>query len=93
MKNYKDKRILVSGGAGFLGSHLCRNLLSEGHDVICVDNFSTGQKSNILELIDNKKFELIKHDITLPILLEVDEIYNLGCLLAYSLSRRSNSDY
>ena len=79
MKNYKDKRILVSGGAGFLGSHLCRNLLSEGHDIICVDNFSTGQKSNILELIDNKKFELIKHDITLPILLEVDEIYNLGC--------------
>ena len=79
MKNYKGKRILVSGGAGFLGSHLCRNLLSEGHDVICVDNFSTGQKSNILELIDNKKFELIEHDITSPILLEVDEIYNLGC--------------
>lgn len=79
MKNYKGKRILVSGGAGFVGSHLCRNLLSEGHDVICVDNFSTGQKSNILELIDNKKFELIKHDITSPILLEVDEIYNLGC--------------
>ena len=79
MKNYKSKRILVSGGAGFLGSHLCRYLLSDGHDVICIDNFSTGQKSNILELIDNKKFELIKHDITLPIFLEVDEIYNLGC--------------
>jgi UDP-glucuronate decarboxylase len=73
------KRILVTGGAGFLGSHLCERLLREGHDVICVDNFFTSQKSNIDHLLDDHNFELIRHDITLPLFLEVDEIYNLAC--------------
>lgn len=73
------KRILVTGGAGFLGSHLCERLLSQGHDVICVDNFFTSQKSNLIHLLSNPNFELIRHDITIPIYLEVDEIYNLAC--------------
>jgi len=73
------KRILVTGGAGFLGSHLCERLIVQGHDVICLDNFFTSQKSNVLHLLDNKNFELIRHDITHPIWLEVDEIYNLAC--------------
>jgi UDP-glucuronate decarboxylase len=73
------KRILVTGGAGFLGSHLCKRLLAEGNDVICVDNFYTGNKSNILELLDNKQFELMRHDVTFPLYVEVDEIYNLAC--------------
>lgn len=72
-------RILVTGGAGFLGSHLCERLLSEGHDVICLDNFFTGSKDNIIHLMDNHRFELIRHDIVEPILLEVDRIYNLAC--------------
>lgn len=72
-------RILVTGGAGFLGSHLCERLLNEGHDVICVDNFFTGSKDNIIHLMDNHRFELIRHDIVEPILLEVDRIYNLAC--------------
>ena len=72
-------RILVTGGAGFLGSHLCERLLSEGHDVICLDNFFTGSRDNILHLMDNHRFELIRHDIVEPILLEVDRIYNLAC--------------
>ncbi|MGB7070256.1 MAG: UDP-glucuronic acid decarboxylase family protein [Pyrinomonadaceae bacterium] len=72
-------RILVTGGAGFIGSHLCERLLADGHDVICLDNFFTGRKSNILQLIDNKRFEIIRHDVTEPILLEVDQIYNLAC--------------
>jgi UDP-glucuronate decarboxylase len=73
------KRILVTGGAGFLGSHLCRRLVDEGHDVICLDNFFTSQKSNVAELLARPNFELIRHDVTQPIWLEVDEIYNLAC--------------
>ncbi|WP_206202009.1 UDP-glucuronic acid decarboxylase family protein [Terasakiella sp. SH-1] len=73
------KRILVTGGAGFLGSHLCERLLKEGHDVICADNFFTGSKDNIRHLLDNPYFELMRHDITFPLYVEVDEIYNLAC--------------
>lgn len=73
------KRILVTGGAGFLGSHLCKRLLHEGNEVICVDNFFTGDKKNIEELIADPYFEVIRHDVTLPLYLEVDEIYNLAC--------------
>ena len=73
------KRILVTGGAGFLGSHLCQRLVDAGHDVICLDNFFTSQKSNLAPLLGRSNFELIRHDITLPIFLEVDEIYNLAC--------------
>jgi UDP-glucuronate decarboxylase len=73
------KRILVTGGAGFLGSHLCERLLDSGHDVICLDNFFTSQKSNIAHLLGRSNFELIRHDITLPVFLEVDEVYNLAC--------------
>jgi len=73
------KRILVTGGSGFLGSHLCLRLLNLGHDILCVDNFFTGAKDNIIELLDNQHFELIRHDITFPLYLEVDEIYNLAC--------------
>ena len=72
-------RILVTGGAGFIGSHLCERLLAEGQEVVCLDNFFTGRKTNILHLLDNKSFELIRHDVTEPILLEVDQIYNLAC--------------
>ena len=74
-----QKRILVTGGAGFLGSHLCETLLSNGHEVVCVDNYYTGSKANIKHLIDNANFELIRHDITFPLYVEVDEIYNLAC--------------
>ncbi|ADR34786.1 NAD-dependent epimerase/dehydratase [Sulfuricurvum kujiense DSM 16994] len=73
------KRILVTGGAGFVGSHLCRRLLNEGNDVICLDNFFTGSKENIIDLLPHPYFELIRHDVQEPILLEVDEIYNLAC--------------
>ena len=73
------KRILVTGGAGFLGSHLCERLVVDGHDVICLDNFFTSQKSNVEHLLAEKNFELIRHDVTQPIYLEVDEIYNLAC--------------
>jgi len=73
------KRILVTGGAGFLGSHLCDRLVAAGHDVICLDNFYTSQKSNIEHLLDHRNFEVIRHDITDPIKIEVDEIYNLAC--------------
>lgn len=78
MKNYLKKRILVTGGAGFIGSHLCKKLLQQGNEVLCVDNFFTGSKNNIIELLDNKYFELIRHDITWPLYVEVDEIYNLA---------------
>ncbi|MDX9811792.1 MAG: SDR family oxidoreductase [Bacteroidales bacterium] len=73
------KRILVTGGAGFIGSHLCERLLNEGNEVICLDNYFTGSKLNILHLLDNHYFELIRHDITMPVYLETDEIYNLAC--------------
>lgn len=76
---WRRKRILVTGGAGFLGSHLCERLLDEGHDVLCVDNFFTGTKDNIVHLLDNPHFELMRHDVTFPLYLEVDEIYNLAC--------------
>jgi UDP-glucuronate decarboxylase len=72
-------RILITGGAGFLGSHLSERLLNEGNEVICLDNFFTGRKENIAHLLDNKSFELVRHDVTEPILLEVDQIYNLAC--------------
>ncbi len=73
------KRILVTGGAGFLGTHLCERLVHEGHDVICLDNFFTSQKNNVAHLLDHHNFELIRHDIIQPIFLEVDQIYNLAC--------------
>jgi UDP-glucuronate decarboxylase len=74
-----QKRILVTGGAGFLGSHLCERLVSDGFDVLCLDNFFTGCKRNIYHLLNKPNFELVRHDVTLPIYLEVDEIYNLAC--------------
>ena len=74
-----QRRILVTGGSGFLGSHLCESLLAEGANVICLDNFFTGSRTNIEHLLDNKNFELIRHDVTFPIYLEVDQIYNLAC--------------
>jgi UDP-glucuronate decarboxylase len=73
------KRILVTGGAGFLGSHLCERLVDRGHDLICVDNFFTSQKTNVAHLLDRPNFELVRHDVTLPFFLEVDEIYNMAC--------------
>jgi UDP-glucuronate decarboxylase len=73
------KRILVTGGAGFLGSHLCERLLADGDDVLCVDNFYTGSKANVAHLLGNPRFELMRHDITFPLYVEVDEIYNLAC--------------
>lgn len=72
-------RILVTGGAGFIGSHLCERLLNEGHEVLCLDNFFTGRRENIFSLLDNQRFELLRHDVIEPILLEVDQIYNLAC--------------
>jgi UDP-glucuronate decarboxylase len=73
------KRVMVTGGAGFLGSHLCGRLLREGHDVLCVDNYFTGRKDNIVDLLDDKHFEVMRHDVTFPLYVEVDEIYNLAC--------------
>ncbi len=73
------KRILITGGSGFLGSHLCERLLANGCDVVCLDNFFTGTKDNILHLLDNHHFELLRHDVTFPLYIEVDEIYNLAC--------------
>ncbi|MDD3466159.1 MAG: SDR family oxidoreductase [Campylobacterales bacterium] len=73
------KRILVTGGAGFLGSHLCERLINEGNEVLCVDNFFTGSRQNISHLMDSKNFELLRHDVTFPLYVEVDEIYNLAC--------------
>ena len=77
--NMESKRVLVTGGAGFLGSHLCGRLVNQGHDVICLDNLYTGSKRNITGLLDRPNFEFIRHDVTFPIYLEVDQIYNLAC--------------
>ena len=74
-----QKRILVTGGAGFLGSHLCDRLIAQGHDVLCVDNFFTGSKQNVAHLLGHPRFELMRHDVTFPLYVEVDEIYNLAC--------------
>ena len=79
MRDLRRKRILVTGGAGFLGSHLCERLLNDGQDVLCVDNFYTGAKDNIAHLMDNPHFEVLRHDVTFPLYVEVDEIYNLAC--------------
>ncbi len=79
MKSQIRKQVLVTGGAGFLGSHLCERLLNDGHDVLCVDNFFTGSKDNILHMLDNPHFEVMRHDVTFPLYVEVDEIYNLAC--------------
>jgi len=79
VENYRRKRILVTGGAGFLGSHLCDRLLEAGNEVICVDNFYTGSKENLAHLLENPGFEIIRHDVTFPLYVEVDEIYNLAC--------------
>ncbi|MFH0780832.1 MAG: UDP-glucuronic acid decarboxylase family protein [Pseudomonadota bacterium] len=76
---HTNKRIAVTGGAGFLGSHLCERLLRDGHEVLCIDNYFTGTKQNIRHLLDNSRFELIRHDVTFPLYIEVDEIYNLAC--------------
>jgi UDP-glucuronate decarboxylase len=74
-----SKRILVTGGAGFIGSHLCASLLDAGHEVLCADNFFTGTRQNIFHLLDDKKFELLRHDVTQPLIIEVDQIFNLAC--------------
>ena len=80
MRKYGNrKRVMVTGGAGFLGSHLCERLLDSGEDVLCVDNFYTGTKDNVAHLLDNPHFELMRHDVTFPLYVEVDEIYNLAC--------------
>ena len=79
MKSLINKRILITGGAGFLGSHLCERLLNEGNEIICVDNFYTGRRGNIAHLIGNPYFEIMRHDICFPLYVEVDEIYNLAC--------------
>ncbi|MDZ7830639.1 MAG: UDP-glucuronic acid decarboxylase family protein [Desulfobacterales bacterium] len=79
MNNLVSKQVLVTGGAGFIGSHLCERLLDKGHEVLCVDNCYTGNKGNIYHLMENPKFEFMRHDITFPLYVEVDEIYNLAC--------------
>ena len=79
MRAQQQKRVLITGGAGFLGSHLCERILGEGHDVLCVDNFYTGTKDNITALLKDSRFELLRHDVTFPLYVEVDEIYNLAC--------------
>jgi UDP-glucuronate decarboxylase len=80
MRHYDSiKRVLITGGAGFLGSHLCERLLNDGHDVLCVDNYFTGRRANVAHLLGNPNFEVLRHDITFPLYVEVDEIYNLAC--------------
>ena len=78
-RNYKDSRILVTGGAGFIGSHLCERLLAEGAEVACVDNYFTGSRKNIAHLLQNPMFEAIRHDVTFSLYIEVDAIFNLAC--------------
>src|SRR4026207_75283 len=79
MPSFLSERVLVTGGAGFLGSHLCEHLLAEGHEVLCVDNYYTGSKRHIAPLADNRRFEMVRHDITFPLYVEVDRIYTLAC--------------
>ena len=80
MRNYSiRKRVMVTGGAGFIGSHLCERLLADGHEVLCVDNFFTGTRGNVAKLLDHKGFELLRHDVTFPLYVEADQIYNLAC--------------
>ncbi len=79
MRSPSRPRVLITGGAGFLGSHLCERLLADGHDVLCVDNFFTGSRDNVLHLLGNPRFELLRHDVTFPLYVEVDQIYNLAC--------------
>jgi len=79
MRSPSRPRVLVTGGAGFLGSHLCERLLADGHDVLCVDNFFTGSRDNVLHLLGNPRFELLRHDVTFPLYVEIDQIYNLAC--------------
>ena len=87
------KRILVTGGAGFLGSHLCERLVAQGHEVLCVDNYFTGHRTNIAHLLGKPNFEAMRHDVTFPLYVEVDEIYNLACpALADPLPARSGAD-
>ena len=74
-----QQRILITGGAGFIGSFLCEALLAEGHEVLCIDNFFTGTRRNVEELMDHKRFELMRHDVTFPLYVEVDDIYNMAC--------------
>lgn len=76
---YSSKRILVTGGAGFIGTHLCARLLDQGHEVLCIDNFFTGRRHNVAHLMSNPRFELMRHDVTFPLYVEVDEIYNMAC--------------
>src|SRR5438105_2665501 len=76
---FGGKRVLVTGGAGFLGSHLCDRLVESGHEVVCLDNFYTGSRKNIHHLMGRKNFEVLRHDVTLPLYIEVDQIYNLAC--------------
>jgi UDP-glucuronate decarboxylase len=78
-KEFGIKRVLVTGGAGFIGSHLCERLLADGHEVLCVDNFFTGTRGNVAKLLDNARFELMRHDVTFPLYVEADQIYNLAC--------------
>jgi len=79
MRYALTKRVLVTGGAGFIGSHLCRRLIEDGHEILCVDNFFTGTRANVADLLDHPRFELMRHDVTFPLYAEVDEIYNLAC--------------
>src|SRR3989337_2505646 len=79
MRDLVAKRVLVTGGAGFIGSHLCARLLDDGAEVLCVDNFYTGRRANVAHLLDNPRFELVRHDVCFPLYVEVDEIYNLAC--------------
>ncbi|MBW1898937.1 MAG: GDP-mannose 4,6-dehydratase, partial [Deltaproteobacteria bacterium] len=79
MKYHSNKRVLITGGAGFLGSHLCDRMVEKGFEVLCLDNFFTGNKRNIAHLLEKSNFELIRHDLTQPLFIEADEIYNLAC--------------